>query len=77
MAKYKPLKGSQYIDLPKKIKYTRAVLNIQNNDNKCFLWSILVSLHEVPPNQHGYMVEKYIQYEDELNMHGIEYPVAV
>ena len=28
-------------------------------------------------HQHGYRVEKYIPYENELNMEGITYPVAV
>ena len=41
MAKYIPLKGSQYIDLPPKVKNSKAVINIQNDDDKCFLWSVL------------------------------------
>ena len=77
MGKYKPLKGSQYFELPKKIAKTNCILNIQNEDDKCFLWSILAHLHVVPPNQHGYRVEKYIPHENELNMEGITYPVAV
>ena len=43
--KYNPLRASSYIDLPKKVKDTKAILNIQNDDNKCFMWSILASLH--------------------------------
>ena len=31
----------------------------------------------VPPHQNGYRVEKYTHYENELNMEGIMYPVAV
>jgi hypothetical protein len=30
--------GSQYIELPKWIKDKKAVLNIKNNDDLCFLW---------------------------------------
>ena len=74
-AKYKPLKGSQYFELPKKIAKTGYILNIQNKDDKCFLWSILAHLHVVPQN--GYRVEKYIPYETKLNMQGITYPVVV
>ena len=36
-----PLQASPYIDLPKKINLKKAVVNIQNKDNKCFLWSVL------------------------------------
>ena len=48
MAKYVPLKGSQYIDLPPKVKNLKAVINIQNDDDKCFLWSVLAHLYEAP-----------------------------
>ena len=70
-------KVSQYFELSKKIAKSHCILNIQNKDDKCFLWSILAHLHVVPPNQHGYRVEKYIPYENELNMEGIAYIVAV
>ena len=36
------LQASSYIDLPKEIKLKKAVVNIQNKDNKCFLCSVLV-----------------------------------
>ena len=62
IGKYKPLKSSQYFELPKKIAKTHCILNIQNKDDKCFLWSILAHLHVVPPHQNGYRVEKYIPY---------------
>ena len=75
MAKYVPLKGSQYIDLPPKVKNSKAVINIQNDDDKCFLWSVLAHLYEA--NYHRYRVNHYKQYESELNMNGIVYPVAV
>ena len=37
IGKHKPLKGSQYFELPKKIAKTHCILNIQNKDDKCFL----------------------------------------
>ena len=36
---YKPLVGGSYIDLPIELSNPRKVLiNIKNNDQKCFLW---------------------------------------
>ena len=36
---YRPLVGSSYIDLPIELKYSRkGLINIRNNDQKCFLW---------------------------------------
>ena len=57
IGKYKPLKGSQYFELPKKIVKTGCILNIQNKDDKCFLWNILAHLQVVHYTQHGYRVE--------------------
>ena len=35
---YSPLSGSTYIQLPNKLKYSiKRLINIQKNDNKCFL----------------------------------------
>ena len=42
---HNPTKGSSYIDLPKWIKDKKAIINIKNKDNKCFLWCILRYLH--------------------------------
>ena len=36
---YSPLSGSTYIELPDKSKNpVKGLINIENNDNKCFLW---------------------------------------
>ena len=37
-----PLEASSYIELPKR---TQAVLNIKNEDNMSFIWSVLAHLH--------------------------------
>ena len=36
---HRPLVGSSYIDLPIELKHLRkGLINIKNNDQKCFLW---------------------------------------
>lgn len=44
---YKPMKGSSYIPLPDFIVKNKAIVNIQNRDQKCFLWCILHYLRPV------------------------------
>ena len=39
--RYIPFKGSSYVELPDFLKNRRAILNIHNFDQKCFLRSIL------------------------------------
>ena len=63
IAKYVPLKGSQYIDLPPKVKNSKAVINIKNDDDKCFLWSVLAYIYEA--NDHRYRVKHYEPHESE------------
>ena len=38
---YTPLTGGTYIKLLKHLAAKRVIINLRNNDNKCFLWCIL------------------------------------
>ena len=58
------LNGSSYIKLPLK---TQALLNIQNKDKLCFLWSILAHLHPCK-NGHPERTSSYVEYFNELNI---------
>ena len=69
--------ASSYLPLPKEHKVKQGCLNIQSNDEKCFLWSILASLHPVQHGNHQFRVSKYQEYERELNRSGIQYPVDI
>ena len=42
---YKQMTGSSYIPLPDFIFRKNAIVNIQNKNEKCFLWSVLTYLH--------------------------------
>ena len=75
MGTYKPLKGSKSFKVPEKIHSNAGILNIDNKDEKCFLWCILAALHQA--KQNVCRVNNYKQYEGELNMKGITYPLAV
>jgi len=44
VAKVKSLTGSSYVELPKNILNKKAVINIKNEDNYCFLYSVLCTL---------------------------------
>ena len=72
---YVPLGGSSYIPLPPEYNGIRSVVNIQNQDKKCFLWSILAALH--PAKTHPERVNHYVEFENNLNMTDIDYPVSI
>ena len=48
---YKPMEGSSFIPLPEFIKRKKAIINMENKDDKCFLWSVLRYLH--PQEKHS------------------------
>ena len=63
------LNGSNYVKIPLR---SNAILNIENNDKYCFLWSILASLHPFN-NNHPNRVSNYRQYFNELNIQGFDF----
>ena len=72
---YNPTKGSSYIPLPDWILNKRAIVNIQNKDEKCFLWSILRYLH--PKERDEYRLTGLKEYEFSLNTKGITFPMKI
>ena len=75
--KHVPLRASSYMEIPQSIKSTKTVLNIQNKDNKCFMWSILAALHPVDRSKNPNRVSKYEPFQNELKFDGIDFPVKL
>ena len=63
------MNGSNYIKIPLR---SNSILNIENNDKYCFLWSILPYLHPCTIN-HPNRVSNYKQYFNELNINGFDF----
>ena len=63
------MNGSNYIKIPLR---SNAILNIENNDKFCFLWSILAYLHPCN-NNHPNRVSNYKQYFNELNIQDFDF----
>ena len=71
------MRASSYLPLPKELKAKQGCVNNQNDDEKCFIWSILSLLHLIQCRNHQFRVSKYHEYERELNMSGIKYLVDI
>ena len=63
------MNGSNYVKIPLR---SNAILNIENKDKYCFIWSILASLHPCK-NNHPNRVSNYRQYFNELNINGFNF----
>ena len=70
---YKPLRGETYIPLPKELAAKKAIINVRNKDNKCFLWCVLRALN--PDEKNPQRLDKKLMREE--NMDGIDYPVSL
>ena len=68
---FNPMKGSSYTPLPDWISNKKAIVKIQNKDEKCFLWSILRYLH--PIEKDGTRLTDLKEYENSLNTKGINF----
>ena len=44
-AEYAPMRGKSYIPTPEKIKSKHAIINIMNEDDRCFEYAIIASQH--------------------------------
>ena len=71
---FQPLRGSTFFPLPKKIATKKAVINMKNDDNLCFKWSVTRALHPVEKNSER--ITKILKYQSErLDWSGLKFPV--
>ena len=72
--KWEPIYGSSYIPLDPYLANKKALINMQNEDDKCFMWSVLRALY--PKNKNVERIDKDLKSkQDIINMNGICYPV--
>uniref|UniRef100_A0A2S2R9P8 DNA-directed DNA polymerase n=1 Tax=Sipha flava TaxID=143950 RepID=A0A2S2R9P8_9HEMI len=73
-----PLRGLSYIPLPKYIKNKKAIINVQNIDNKCFKHSIL-SKYDNRRDKYIYSTKyfNYLEKKSKLNFNCVDFPTPV
>ena len=77
VARYQPMRGGSFMELPTKLKNKKAILNIQNRrDNDCLRWSIRAALFPAPRGRNPIRTSSY-PTEDGLNFTGIDFPTPV
>jgi hypothetical protein len=75
--RYNPTRGGSYIELPEWIANKKACINIKNEDNKCFKYSILCATSEIYKKEHPERVTHYTKLkENNINWNHMAYPVG-
>ena len=73
--RWDPINAGSYIDLPPFLKNKKALINMKNEDDECFKWSVLRALN--PKNKNAERIDNDLKSkQDTLNMKGIRYPVS-
>ena len=74
--RWEPINGGSYIPLDPYIANKKAIINMKNEDDKCFMWCVLRALY--PKNDHPERIDKDLKSkQDIINMKGICYPVSL
>ena len=77
IVKYKPMKGSSYIQLPSELRNSaKGLINMKNEDNECFRWCHIRHLN--PQEKYPQRIKKTDkQYVEKLDYSNIDFPVSV
>ena len=74
IAKYEPLKGTSNISLPEALANKKAMINVQNDEDRCLEWALKSALY--PAKCHVSNKYSYTKCPD-LNMGGIDFPTPI
>src|SRR6267154_4478886 len=76
LGKYNPLGGSQYIRAPAILEKKHAIINVQNKDERCFLYAVASAIH--PNKDRLYNPSRTSHYEalvKKFNIKGLKFPL--
>ena len=76
MDKYNPTRGGKFIALPKWVSDKKACINIQNEDNKCFLFAVQCGVYNISSKDHPQRMYHYKKVVDDLNWNGVNFPTS-
>ena len=76
VARYQPLRGGTFLELPTKLKNKKAIINVQNRDNECLKWALRATLFSLKDGKDAQSPSKY-PVADGINYTGIDFPTPV
>lgn len=73
VSNFENISGSTFIELPEFLKRKKAIINVQNEDNKCFEYAVLSALF--PAKHNPQRTSNYKNHANSLDFTGIKFPV--
>ena len=78
-AEFAPMRGKSYIPTPVSIKGKHAIVNIQNEDNRCFEYAIIASQHyqDIDDQNKATRPGQYTKWLGKYNFDGCSMPMEI
>ena len=73
---FQPLRGSTFLPLPRKIATKKVVINMKNDDDQCFKWSVVRALNPVEKNSER-ITNELKEQSERLDWSGLKFPVKL
>jgi hypothetical protein len=77
VGKYVTQYGSCFTELPTNLKYKKALINIRNYDEKCFIWCCISKLYTTKKTWRQINIKDYKKYSGKFNLKGIVFPLDI
>jgi hypothetical protein len=77
VGKYATQYGSCFTDLRENLKNKKALINIRNNDDKCFLWCYISKLYPTKKSWQQTNIKFYKKYLGNFNLKEVEFPLDI
>ena len=75
--KCKTARGGYYIKTPNWIKSKNAIINIQNQNEYCFLYCIAAADYPVDGKNHPNRPKQYKNYLSQYDLAGLSFPLEI
>ena len=75
VAKFRVLGGGGKVELPKFIRQKHVCVNIECDDDKCFVWAVLAGLY--PQTKNVSRKSKYLPHISKLNLQNLNFPMSL
>ena len=75
---FQPCAGGTYLELPSSFKAkNKILLNIQNKDDKCIIWTIIAALYPCKSKDNPSRTTSYRQHFDKINCNNVSFPTPI
>ena len=70
-------RGSSYLPLPDWLARKKAIINPQNDDEKCFKWAVIAALRWTDLKAHPERISNLREFSNDYNWSGLKFPVSI